>query len=219
MNKPGIINSQLSDLDNIAECHKSAFPDSLSSKMGIKYLKKMIEWYLADEKRFLFHIEENGKCAGYCGGMIHDGTQVSGSASGMIQYSFNEAVKSILLRPWLLFDKEIISKYSLITKNIKSRFKKKKKISATDQKKNTHVRIEPSLGLVVIGVSSEFQGKGYGSLLLQEFENRAKEMNFKLINLTVRNNNSQAIKAYERNGWIKSKLSGNSLEMYKNITE
>ena len=219
MNKPGIINSQFSDLDNIAECHKSAFPDSLSSKMGIKYLKKMIEWYLADEKRFLFHIEENGKCAGYCGGMIHDGTQISGSASGMIQYSFNEAVKSILLRPWLLFDKEIISKYSLITKNIKSRFKKKKKISATDQKKNTLVRIEPSLGLVVIGVSSEFQGKGYGSLLLQEFENRAKEMNFKLINLTVRNNNSQAIKAYERNGWIKSKLSGNSLEMYKNITE
>ena len=44
-------------------------------------------------------------------------------------------------------------------------------------------------------------------------------MNYKLINLTVRNDNSQAIKAYERNGWIRSKLSGNSLEMYKNIIE
>lgn len=217
MNKPGIINSQNSDLEKIAVCHISAFPDSLSSKMGLSYLKKMIEWYLADEKRFLFHIEENGKCAGYCGGMIHDGTQTSGSASGMIQYSFNEAVISILLRPWLLFHKEIISKYTLITKNIKKRFKNKKNTVSTDQRKKAYLKIEPSVGLVVIGVSSEFQGKGYGTLLLQEFENRAKEMNYKLINLTVRNDNTQAIKAYERNGWIRSKLSGNSLEMYKNI--
>ena len=217
MNKPGIINSKISDLEKIAVCHISAFPDSLSSKMGLRYLKKMIEWYLADEKRFLFHIEENGKCAGYCGGMIHDGTQTSGSASGMIQYSFNEAVMSILLRPWLLFHKEIISKYSLITKNINKRFKNKKTTIVIDQRKKASVIIEPSVGLVVIGVSSEFQGKGYGSLLLQEFENRAKEMNYKLINLTVRNDNTQAIKAYERNGWIRSKLSGNSLEMYKNI--
>ena len=217
MNKPGIINSKISDLEKIAVCHISAFPDSLSSKMGLRYLKKMIEWYLADEKRFLFHIEENGKCAGYCGGMIHDGTQTSGSASGMIQYSFNEAIMSILLRPWLLFNKEIISKYSLITKNINKRFKNKKTTIVIDQRKKASVIIEPSVGLVVIGVSSEFQGKGYGSLLLQEFENRAKEMNYKLINLTVRNDNTQAIKAYERNGWIRSKLSGNSLEMYKNI--
>ena len=217
MNKPGIINSKISDLEKIAVCHISAFPDSLSSKMGHRYLMKMIEWYLSDEKRFLFHIEENGKCAGYCGGMIHDGTQTSGSASGMIQYSFNEAIMSILLRPWLLFHKEIISKYSLITKNIKKRFKNKKNIIVFDQRKKASVIIEPSVGLVVIGVSGEFQGKGYGSLLLQEFENRAKEMNYKLINLTVRNDNTQAIKAYERNGWIRSKLSGNSLEMYKNI--
>lgn len=215
----GIINSRKSDLEKIAECHKSAFPDSLSTKMGLKYLKKMIEWYLTDEKRFLFHIEENGKCAGYCGGMIHDGTQESGSASGMIQYSFNDAVISIMLRPWLLFHKEVISKYSLIKKNIRKKFKKRNVSSVTDQKNKTAERPEPSVGLVVIGVSLEFQGRGFGSVLLQEFENRAKEMNFKIINLTVRNDNEKAIKAYERNGWIKSKLTGNSLEMYKNIKQ
>lgn len=213
----GIINSKKSDLEKIAECHRSAFPDSLSTKMGQKYLKKMIEWYLTDEKRFLFHIEENGKCAGYCGGMIHDGTQPSGSASGMIQYSFNDAVLAIIFRPWLLFHKEVISKYSLIKKNIRNRFIMKKKSVIKVYNDKPKVLPVPSVGLVVIGVSKEFQGKGFGSVLLQEFENRSKEMNFNLINLTVRNDNDKAIKAYERNGWIKSKLTGNSLEMYKEI--
>ncbi len=215
MKLTGIIDSKSSDLEKIAVCHMSAFPDSLSTKMGLRYLKKMIEWYLADEKRFLFHLEENGKCAGYCGGMIHDGTQPSGSASGMIQYSFNEAVIAIMLRPWLLFHKEVLTKYALIKKNVKNRFKKK--VINKEPKVLSSEKPEPSVGLVVIGVSMEFQGKGYGSVLLQEFERRAKDMNYKLINLTVRNDNDQAIKAYERNGWIKSKLTGNSLEMYKII--
>ena len=215
---PHVINSGVSDLDKIVVCHISAFPDSLSSKMGKSYLKKMIGWYLADEKRFLFHIEENGKCAGYCGGMIHDGTQETGSASGMIQYSFNEAITSFIFRPWLLFHKEVMSKYPLIIKNFKRRFAKKKS-SVSASKTSRIKKTEPSVGLVVIGVSDEFRGKGYGSTLLQEFESRAKKMKFNLINLTVRKDNDTAIKAYERNGWIRSDLKDNSLEMYKYINQ
>ena len=216
---PSLINSQKSDLGKIAVCHKSAFPDSLSSKMGINYLKKMIEWYISDDTRLLFHIEENGKCIGYCGGMINDGTQATGSASGMIQYSFNDAIKSLLVRPWLLFDKELISKFSLVQKNIKMRMKKKEALSNKNNEKNNSKTSEPSLGLVVIGVSKEYRGKGYGSLLLNEFEKRAKEKKFTIMHLTVRNDNHSAIKSYERNGWIRSKLEGNSLEMYKKTNQ
>lgn len=212
-----IINSKSSDLEKIAICHKSAFPDSLSSKMGINYLKKMIEWYITDKNRFLFHIEDNGKCIGYCGGMIHDETQATGSASGMIQYSFNEAVKSILFRPWLLFHKELVSKYSLIRRNIKMRFKKKKYHPNKNQQTERSKTSERKAGLVVIGVAETYQGNGYGSLLLKGFESRAKEMNINIMELTVRNDNGAAIKSYERNGWVKSKLNGNSLEMYKII--
>jgi ribosomal protein S18 acetylase RimI-like enzyme len=213
---PEIIISRKSDLDKIAQCHASAFPESLSSKMGRKYLRKMIEWYLADEKRFLFHAEEDGKCAGYFGGMIHDGTQSTGSASGMIQFSFNEAVISILSRPWLLFHKEVTSKYSLISKNIKNRFSTRK--TETKKNKNSGSKAtEPSFGLVVIGVAQEYRGKGYGSFLLREFESEARKRNIFVLELTVRNDNEEAIRAYERNGWIRSKLSGSSLEMFKKL--
>jgi ribosomal protein S18 acetylase RimI-like enzyme len=212
-----IKNSRKEDLEEIAVCHKSAFPDSLSSQMGISYLKKMLEWYLSDDKKFLFHIEENGKCVGYCGGMIDDGLQATGSASGMIQYSFNDAVRSIMLRPWLLFHKELLAKYKLIKKNIKLKMKKKAVPGKTETKKRNEARHEIQTGLVVIGVSREAQGKGYGSLLLQEFENKTKRLNIKAMSLTVRNDNNQAIKSYERNGWVRFKLNGNSLEMVKKL--
>lgn len=215
MNK--IIDSKSPDLEKIAVCHRSAFPDSLSSKMGIRYLTKMIEWYITDEKRFLFHIEENGKCIGYCGGMIQDGTEATGSASGMIQYSFNEAIKAIMLRPWLLFHKELISKYKLIYKNFKMRFKKKyPNLKKDTAKKKSEVK-ERKAGLVVIGVAADYQGRGFGSVLLREFESRAKELKINLMELTVRNDNASAIKSYERNGWVRFKLAGNSLEMHKNL--
>jgi hypothetical protein len=218
-----IKNSSSNDLIELAKCHKSAFPESLSSKMGISYLSKMIDWYLSGDKKFLFHIEEDGKVVGYCGGMVNDGMQATGSASGMIQHSFNDAIIAIAMRPWLLFHKELTSKYGLITKNIKRKLgiKKVKKKSVkpvnASNEKNEIKTIIPVAGLVVIGVSKEVMGKGYGSMLLQEFEKRAKEANIKRMALSVKSANSKAIKSYERNGWYVTKETGDYYEMEKDI--
>lgn len=218
-----IRNSTTKDLKDLAICHKSAFPESLSSKMGISYLSKMIEWYLSGDKKFLFQVEENGKVVGYCGGMVNDGTQATGSASGMIQHSFNDAVLAIAIRPWLLFHKELTSKYGLITKNIKRKLglkkvkKKSNKIVNSSNEKKEIKSIVPVAGLVVIGVSKEVMGKGYGSMLLQEFEKKAKESNIKKMALSVKSANSKAIKSYERNGWYITKETGDYYEMEKDL--
>jgi ribosomal protein S18 acetylase RimI-like enzyme len=75
----------------------------------------------------------------------------------------------------------------------------------------------PFWGLVVIGVDPAFQGKGIGSILLQEFEKLAKEDGVTRINLSVKKENSKAIKSYERNGWQILSSNLDSLTMYKNI--
>lgn len=187
--------------------------------MGISYLMRMLEWYLTDEKKFLFHIEENGVCLGYCGGIVYDGTQVTGSASGMIQYSFNKAIISILTRPWLLLNKEFLDKQKLVIKNVKMKLKQKKikANNSSDIIKRKREPIEIQTGLVVIGVSKGSQGKGYGSMLLKEFETKTKSLNIKLMSLTVLSDNFQAVRSYERNGWVKSLLKDNSLEMIKRL--
>jgi len=210
--------SEKKDLKIIAQCHRSAFPKSLSSKMGISYLKKMIEWYISDSKKFLFHVEENGICIGYCGGMIIDGTQPMGSASGMLQYSFNEAVMAFALRPWLIFHPEFKEKYSLVKKNIKTKLGKKKITAKKDDKKNDIAKkdkFETESGLVVIGVANEYLGKGYGTTLLKEFEKKTKEMKIKKMGLAVKSDNHRAIKSYERNGWKVDKENMGYFEMVK----
>lgn len=202
-------------LPAIAACHRKAFPRALSSAMGQSYVEKMLEWYLVDSRAFLFFIEDQGICVGYCGGLLADGKTVVGSASSMIQHSFNAAVAAILLRPWLLFHREFLNKYRLIIRNIWRKLRKSigVPLPPTAPPPDT----VPHTGLIVIGVAPEWQGKGIGSRLLTEFERQSADRGFNRMTLTVRSDNAQAIRAYLRNGWQITQDDGISTTMEKQV--
>jgi len=210
-----MVESKHLHLPHIAQCHRKAFPKSFSSQLGQKYCEKMLEWYLSTEKAFLFHIEENNKCVGYAGGIINDGTLSTGSSSAMTQYSFMQGVKAMMLRPWMWLHPEMRKNYGFIIRNIAMKLGLKKVKRAPIEMNN--MKNDPFVGLVVIGVDPNTQGKGYGSALLQEFEKRTLDLGIKKMNLTVKSQNFQAIKSYERNGWVKQKESNGSLQMIKNL--
>jgi RimJ/RimL family protein N-acetyltransferase len=159
--------------------------------------------------------DEQGRCAGYCGGMISDGTLGTGSASGMAQHSFYPALWAFATHPWVLFHPEVRAKWPLLWKNIKMKLGLAPKVHATTAQRQQKA-LEPEAGLVVIGVDPAHQGKGYGSLLLREFERRAvEEYGVRRLQLSVRTDNVQAIRAYERNGWVVSRVQGESTSMVK----
>lgn len=203
------------DLPRLAQCHRAAFPNTLSTAMGSRYVEKMLEWYLIDARAFIFLIEEEGRCVGYCGGLKFDGTQRVGSASSMIQHSYDQAVKTFITQPWLLFHPEFISKYKLAAKNVWRRISKKLGIAREIKPLKNEQLPEPHTGLIVIGVDPVVQGKGYGSLLLQEFERVSRELGFKKMMLTVRTDNMQAIRSYQRNGWQTTEVQAKSTSMEK----
>lgn len=204
------------DLNKISKCHIAAFPKSISSELGEKVVASMLQWYLSSPNKFLFYIEEEGIVIGYCGGVLNDGSDSYGSSSGMTQFGFKDAALSFMRKPWLLFHPEVRSKYPFIITNILRKIglrkdsPRKKIISNSEQKFIT-------AGLVVIGVRPHFQGKGLGSLLLQEFERKAIEMGAERLALTVRKENESAIISYLRNGYLKSLEKENSLQMTKNL--
>jgi ribosomal protein S18 acetylase RimI-like enzyme len=175
----------------------------------------MLGWYLSTDKTFLFHLEQDGRCLGFCGGLVNDGTLPTGSASGMMQYSFRDAVGAMLRRPWLLFHPEMRKKYPFILKNIRTRINPKR--TATPPAVRDRLRREPQVGLVVIGVDPDCQGQGYGSLLLREFERRAQTYGINRLQLTVHAGNDRAIRAYERNGWRRDRRRESSLQMLKEL--
>lgn len=185
------------DLVNIAHCHRVAFPKSLSSLLMISFTMKMLSWYLVDDRGVLFHIEENGKVVGYCGGIKTKRQGLLGSSSSMTQFTFNTLIVALILRPWLLFHSENKKRISFIYKNIlvKMGLRKKENFQPSTQP------FEPYWGLVVIGVDPAWQGKGIGSQLLKEFETQAKEDKVSYISLSVNKSNHYAIKSYYKNGW------------------
>ena len=206
------ITTTTKDLINIVACHKSAFPDALSSQMGNAFILKMMEWYIKSDRGVLLHIEnQNNGIIGYCGGIITKQKGLHGAVTSISQYSFNIFLLSFLTRPWLLFHPENIKKIPTIKKNILLKFGLKKPSETLN--KNEFI---PFMGLIVIGLKKENQGKGIGSILLNEFEKRAMNNNdIEKIILSVKPENINAIKAYIKNGWKIGKQSDTSTQMFK----
>lgn len=215
MSSNSINEASFSDLEKIVSCHRLAFPTTLSSRLGKTVSRKALEWYIGHDNQFLLWLEENGKCVGYVGGMISDGTQVHGSASSMIQHTFKEATLALAIRPWLWFHPEIISRYKLIAKNV---YFKLIGYNRSMKNRKRHVHVEPHVGLVVIGVHPDNQGKGYGAKLLKAFEAKVFELGYKKMTLTVLADNQQAIKSYRQNGWVISQKKGKSVSMQKDVS-
>ena len=206
------ITTRPKDLINIVACHKSAFPDALSSQMGNAFILKMMEWYIKSDRGVLFHLEnENNEIIGYCGGIITKQKGLHGAVTSISQYSFNTFILSFLTRPWLIFHPENIKKIPTIKKNILLKFGFKKPTETLN--KNEFI---PFMGLIVIGLKKENQGKGIGSILLNEFEKRAMNNNdIEKIILSVKPENINATKAYIKNGWKIGKQSDSSIQMFK----
>lgn len=211
---PRIVTPVLNDLPRLAQCHRLAFPNALSSAMGERYVEKMLEWYLLDERAFIFLLEEDNRCVGYCGGLKFDGTSRVGSASSMIQHSYWAAVKTMLSRPWLFAHREFLPKYGLAWRNVKRRIRRKIGIEESAQRQPEQLP-EPHAGLIVIGVDPAMQGRGYGSMMLREFEKISIQLGFKRMMLTVRTGNLKAIRSYQRNEWITTRVEGSSTTMEK----
>lgn len=207
--------SRIEDLDKLAKCHKKAFPSALASMQGKRFTSKMLEWYIVSERGILFHIEEQGEIVGYCGGIIRKKAGFPGAFTSITQYAYSEFVKAFLRKPWLVFHHDNRNKREAIMRNLKLRLGLKK--APVNLPEAKHTEFKPSWGLVVIGVIPEMQGKGYGSLLIKEFEKLAKLDGVDLVGLSVKASNIQAIKSYKRNGWIEENKENNSLSMYKKI--
>jgi ribosomal protein S18 acetylase RimI-like enzyme len=206
--------SGFNDIEEISICHRKAFPNSFSSKLPLFFTRKMFQFYLESPRGLLFHVKLNDRIIGYCGVLKTKEFGIEGSSTTMSQYLFGTIVKALLCKPWVAFHKDNFNRLPLIKKNLllKLGINKKPidKFLADDL-------FEPFWGLVVIGVNPTLQGKGIGSLILQEFESLAKKDGIQKIILSVKTENLKAINSYKRNNWVINSNNGESITMFKKI--
>lgn len=208
-----IIKTNSEQLNAVVDCYINCFPNSLTVKLGKAYIKKTLQWFLANDKRFLFHVEVDNKVVGYCGGFVPQRIG-DGSASGMFQFAFNEAVKGIIKKPWLVFNEEVRKMYPFLWRNIKRKIFRN--VNATTViNKSTPLNFQPNIGLVVIGVHTAYRGKKIFELLMQHFDEKAIQYKCNAAKLSVKQNNIRAINAYKKFNWYIVEELGNTYVMQK----
>ena len=183
------------NLKAIAKCYINSFPNSVSTKLGLNYIEHNLGWFLNDNKRILFFIEIENICVGFCGGYVWE-KNGDGSTSSMLNYSKSIRNTILLKKPWILFNYEIIEK---ITTYI--RIKINIFIENKSNKIDANIRTMPSLGLVVIGVHSNYKGNNIANELMDQFILKGKELGISNYHLSVRKNNLRAYHFYLKHGW------------------
>lgn len=204
----------------------AAFPGSLSTLLGERFVRRMLQWYVDDERGVLFHIREdvgdgvNGsaRVTGYCGGVVTLRPGLLGAVSSITQYAFWDFVLAYLRRPWLLAHPENLKRLPTIWRNLRLRagLGAAPAVPSAQANPRPAEAFVPFMGLVVIGVRPERQGAGLGSRMLMEFERLARANGqVHCIQLSVRADNAQAIRSYRRNGWDVDAAGQESLRMAK----
>jgi ribosomal protein S18 acetylase RimI-like enzyme len=206
------INIRLLDIsyvDNIAVIHRSAFPNSLLTKLSFETTSRYYRWQIeGPHKSVILGAFEKDKLVGFLVGGLFNG-----SFSGFISKNRSYLIIQLLLHPWLLSSLSLHTKFLRFLKLI-TRSKSK---NAQSQKGETRVR--DSFGVLSIAVHPEFQGWGIGRELMLEVERIALNNSFTKLDLTVSTENQKNIEFYESLGFSKSLSSDNAWtgHMFKNI--
>ena len=211
-----ISRAELVDIPGIVTCHMEAFPNSFTTLLGRRYLIKNYEWYFSSKDTFIIVARnQSHEILGYAGCLLVDKNSKYGSSSSMMQFTYREAIRALLMRPWLLLHPQILQNYKLLWKNLKIKLGLMK--FTIKETSSIAVPFVSSLGLVVIGTTLIARGIGVGTALLRAFEEEARLMGVAKMHLSVRQRNQSAITAYKKNGWVIEKEHGKNYNMYRNL--
>ncbi|MGF1503642.1 MAG: GNAT family N-acetyltransferase [Anaerolineae bacterium] len=175
------------DLPRVAAIHSAAFPTSALTRLGADTLVRYYDWLLTGPHQAdCLGFELKGDLAGYCfSGLFR------GAMSGFIRQNRAHLIGRVLLRPWLLVG-----------------FSERLRTGARIAARTAHTPppadpIPPGRPYVVLAIAVDpaAQGNGVGGQLMAEAERRARTGEFAAMRLSVRVENTGAVRFYERLGW------------------
>lgn len=184
---------EIQELEQVAEIHSAAFPDSALTALGKHAVELYYEWQMTGPHDA---VALGGYVDGSLGGFCYAG-RFNGALSGFLRKNRAYLILRVATHPWLvtnaLFRERLYQAGRILWRRKRNPIQK--------PTKNTWVN---SFGILSIAVHPDFQGIGLGKLLIDETEQIAQLRGFTQMHLTVSTANFKAIRFYERQGWIKS---------------
>jgi ribosomal protein S18 acetylase RimI-like enzyme len=179
-------------LRQVAEVHVRAFPDSALTKLGNRAVERYYEWQLngPHDHYFLGAFDSDRLAAFAVGGKSR------GALCGFIRRHRFFLASQLLRHPGMVFSEHGRKAFRTALRLLAPA---SRNVSPT-RKPTQSGR---SFGLLAIAVDPSWRRKGAGTLLMQELEVVAVAGGYLKMHLTVRSNNAEAIRFYERLGWMK----------------
>jgi ribosomal protein S18 acetylase RimI-like enzyme len=171
----------------LCKIHCEAFAGYMNTRLGASYIEAFFAWFLTAEGAIaLVALDHEKNVLGYVvGAPIDYGPRMNRDLL------FRAAV-SVLMRPSVFLNKTF---WTIVAGRLKSYLG----ISA-----NRNGRFEfpkPAMSLIAIGVARSARGQKVGLCLLRAFEDKARKLGIRSLQLTVYANNVIARELYETNDW------------------
>lgn len=188
------------DIELLTNVHRASFIDYINTQIGKGYTREFFGWFLQYQNSITLKAEADGVICGYViGAEIGYNSQLNAALKSI-------SIKGLLTHPNVIFHKNFL-------------FILKARLNAIfTNKKNAEVSLEGrGMSLVGIGVEPNYSGKGIGGSLIKEFENRAVQMNFDYLRLSVYKDNLRAKTLYENQGWESKQEDGQIVYYFKTL--
>jgi ribosomal protein S18 acetylase RimI-like enzyme len=185
---PVRIVSMTSDIiPEVRNIHSEAFTGYMNTRLGTSYMEAFLAWFLTAEHAIaLVAVDCKENVIGYVlGAPIDYGPRMNRDL-------VRAAAVSILSRPWLFLSRPF---WMIIAARVRSL------LGLASARKRRFEFPEPAMSLVAIGVAQSARGKKVGLCLLRAFEDKARELRIRSLQLTVYANNVVARKLYENSHW------------------
>lgn len=193
------------DIDAAASVHLRAFKGYMNASLGRNYVRKFLNWFRTSPIGIALVVADAGKPIGYVVGAR------LGYDADLNKALLKTGIKAILSHPNILFHSHFLG-------TIASRLKlllNKKKASVKVNKEPTGIGVS----LVGIAVDPANSKKGGGSMLMQSFEQKARELGYNYMRLSVYEENKTARQLYSKSGWQPLEIESPVIYYYKEISQ
>ena len=204
-------------IPELARLHMIAFEGYTNTKLGSRYVEEMFKFYAVEANRIALYssIGEDKICGYVIGAPV-------GYGADLVQALWKTVAVSVAARPRIWLDARLRSilwsrlcNFARIGTNTNSQ----PDDQATFDEKVLTIQ---TISLVGIAVHPDFRGQHIGELLMIDFEERAKNLGYRSMRLTVYPENDAARRLYHRAGWLPQSYTttnDRAVTYYKNLVD
>lgn len=194
----------IKDLEPVVEIHMRAFRKSAITALGVEAVRRYYQWLLTGpHQAFYFGAWMGDYLAGYC-----FCGKFNKALTGFLERNRAFLMVQVIKHPWLVRNEIVRDRLKLALHLLTSRRKTMQNpLDSSDKKDHA---LDRSFGVLAIATDPDVQNQGIGHALMVAVEQTAAQLGYQRMNLSVATDNAQAVRFYERSGWMKE-LSANGV--------